>query len=51
MTRHPLPRRVGLAACALWLIGAALAGLTGVLSLFHSKPGYGAAVVTAGDGG
>jgi hypothetical protein len=42
MTRHPLPRRVGLAACGLWLLGAALAGFTGVLSLLHSKPGYAA---------
>jgi hypothetical protein len=49
---HPLPRPAALAACALWLAGAALAAFTGVLSLTHSLAGYAAiyAVVAAGLG-
>ena len=49
-TVHPLPRRAALAACALWLAGAALAAFTGVRSLTSSQAGYVAvyAVVSAG---
>lgn len=49
-TGQPLPRPAGLAACALWLVGAALAAVTGVLSVTHSKAGYAAvyAVVAVG---
>lgn len=49
---HPLPRRPAVAACALWLAGAALAAFTGVLSLTHSLGGYAAvyAVVSVGLG-
>ena len=47
---HPLPRRAALAACALWLAGAALAAFTVVLSVTRSQAGYAAvyAVVSAG---
>ena len=34
--------RLRLAACALWLVGAALAAATGVLALTKSKAGYSA---------
>lgn len=49
---HPLPRPACLAACGLWLAGAALAAFTGVLSLTHSLAGYAAvyAVVAVGLG-
>jgi hypothetical protein len=45
-----LPRRIAVAACALWLAGAALATFTGGLSLTHSEAGYAAvyAVVAVG---
>jgi hypothetical protein len=45
-----LPRRIALAACALWLVGAGLAAFTGGLSLRHAEAGYAAvyAVVAVG---
>ncbi len=42
VTRQPLPRRARLAASALWLVGAGLAAVTGVVSLTHSMAGYAA---------
>lgn len=50
MTRPPLPRRARLAASAMWLVGAILAAVTGVVSLTRSMAGYAAvyAVVALG---
>jgi membrane protein implicated in regulation of membrane protease activity len=47
---HPLPKRPALAACGLWLAGAALAAATGLRALTSSEAGYAAvyAVVSVG---